>query len=121
MNVAARSPAGARQLRDWLVESDSVLDPQAYVLRPDVVLRIAGQLLEEKTAYGRTRRAVLAALEELRRAHEAGLVRIPQREVRWLDSLQKQADALPEDEGELTAEFLDSNTNENFLPVEYAL
>jgi methanol---5-hydroxybenzimidazolylcobamide Co-methyltransferase len=121
MNVAARSPGGARQLRDWLVDSDSALDPQAYVLRPDVVLRIAGQLLEEKTAYGRTRRAVLAALEELRRAHQHGAVQILPREVRWLDSLQQQADALPEDEDELTAEFLGSNTNQNFVPAEYAL
>ncbi len=121
MNVAARNIEDARRFRDWLVESDSALDPQAYVLRPDVVLRIAAQLLEEKSAYGRTRRAVFATLEELRTAYQRGAVRIPSREVRWLDSLQKQADALPEDEDELTAEFLGSNTNQNFVPAEYAL
>jgi len=121
MNVAAHDVGDAAQLRDWLVASDSALDPQAYVLRPDVVLRIANEIVQEETAYGRTRRAVLAALDELRRAQQRGAFRIQPRELRWLDSLQRQADALPEDEAELTAEFLGANTNENFLPAEYAL
>jgi len=38
MNVASgHGRAAALSLRDWLSESDARSDPQAYVLRPDVV------------------------------------------------------------------------------------
>jgi methanol--5-hydroxybenzimidazolylcobamide Co-methyltransferase len=119
--VLAGSGAGARQLRDWLVESDAALDPQAYVLRPDVVLRISGEIAAERTPYQQTRRAVLAALNELRQARQQGAVKIAAREIRWLDSLQKQADALPECEDELITEMLQSSEAPSFLPEEYGL
>jgi methanol--5-hydroxybenzimidazolylcobamide Co-methyltransferase len=105
MNVAAgRSAQDARRLRDWLTESDAALDPQAWVLRPDVVLRLAAEIVSEQTAYLRTRRAIRATLDELARAHASGELRIPEREIRWLDMLRMQADALPDDEGQLCAE-----------------
>lgn len=122
MNTAsARSSADARQLRDWLVESDAALDPQAYVLRPDVVLRISSQIVQETTPYRQTRRAILATLDELRQARDQHRVRIHDREARWLDTLQRQADALPEDEETLTAEILQGPEAGNFLPEEYGL
>jgi methanol--5-hydroxybenzimidazolylcobamide Co-methyltransferase len=122
MNTALAQGRGeARRLRDWLVESDAVLDPQAYVLRPEVVLRLSQQIAAEKSVYLRTRRAVLAALDELRLAHETGAVRIPAREVRWLDILQRQADSLPESETEFIAEMLATIEPGVFLPEEYGL
>jgi methanol--5-hydroxybenzimidazolylcobamide Co-methyltransferase len=122
MNTALAQPNGdAHKLRDWLVESDAPLDPQAFVLRPDVVLRISREIMQEKTPYLRTRRAVLAALQEIRQAHQCGQLKIPAREIRWLDILQAQADALPEDEDELTREMLQSAEAEKFLPAEYGL
>ena len=122
MNTAsAQSPEDARRLRDWLVESDAALDPQAFVLRPDVVLRLSRQILEEPTPYRRTRRAILAALEELTRAHAKGRLKIPAREVPWLDTLRQQADALPERAEDLIAEMLQSPEAAHFLPAEYGL
>ena len=102
MNVAAsHGQPSALCLRDWLVESDSCLDPQAYVLRPDVVIQLAGEIIQEETPYLRTRRAALATLEVLRKAHADGQVNLPPNEVRWLDRLSSQADSLPEDENVL--------------------
>ena len=122
MNVAAgKSDADARRLRDWLVESDAALDPQAHVLRPDVVLRLAGKIISEPTPYLRTRRAVLEAVDELARAHQGGVLNLAPREVRWLDTLRKQADTLPEDERELTAEMFASPEFGAILPKEYGL
>ena len=73
MNVASANDK-AVELRDWLVESDAALDPQAYILRPDVVLELAAEIVAEPTPYLRTRRAALAALQVLRGAvGEAGL------------------------------------------------
>ncbi len=104
MNVAsARGDEAARTLRDWWVESDAHLDPQAYVLRPDVVLAIAGELVSEPGAYLRTRRAALAVLAHLRQAHAAGQFSLSKMELRWLERLSSQADELPLDEDEFIA------------------
>ncbi len=92
------SATDKRALRDWLVESDSHYDPQAYVLRPDVVIDLAREIIAEPTAYRRTRRAALATLERLRKAHADGAFQLSPAEVRWLDRLSAAADELPEDE-----------------------
>jgi len=119
--AASRSTGDALRLRDWLVESDAASDPQAWVLRPDVVLRISAQILQENDPYRQTRRAVLAALAEIARAHKAGELRILPREMKWLDKLQQDAEALPEDEAELLEEFLASPLRAKFLPESYGL
>ncbi|HYO87332.1 MAG TPA: methyltransferase MtaB domain-containing protein [Candidatus Limnocylindrales bacterium] len=107
MNTAsAQGPSSAIQLRDLFVESDSHLDPQAYVLRPDVVIQLAGEIIQEETHYLRTRRAALATLDLLRTAHHEGRYLLPANEVGWLDRLQRQADRLPEDESVFVAEML---------------
>jgi methanol--5-hydroxybenzimidazolylcobamide Co-methyltransferase len=104
MNIASGHGAeAARQLRDWFVESDAATDPQAYILRPDIVLELAREIIAETTPYGRTRRAALATLSCLRGAHTDGILTLPPAEVRWLDSLSRQADELPESEAEFVA------------------
>ncbi|MGZ5408020.1 MAG: methyltransferase MtaB domain-containing protein, partial [Aeromicrobium sp.] len=48
MNTASKhGPAAARTLRDWMSASDSGYDPQAFVLRPDVVLELAAEIISE--------------------------------------------------------------------------
>jgi methanol--5-hydroxybenzimidazolylcobamide Co-methyltransferase len=119
--AAAASPADARRLRDWLTDSDAALDPQAYVLRPDVVLRLSQAILAEPTPYLQTRRAVIAATREICSASDEGRLRIVAREVRWLARLREQAEALPEDENVLIGEVLDSPDHPPFLAEEYGL
>ncbi|HMK96225.1 MAG TPA: methyltransferase MtaB domain-containing protein [Acidimicrobiales bacterium] len=99
MNVAA-SRGRALELRDWLVASDAALDPQAYVLRPEVVVEIAGEIVAEASPYQRTRRAALVALHALRSASSDGVLTLSPPEQRWLARLSTQADELPEDEGD---------------------
>jgi methanol--5-hydroxybenzimidazolylcobamide Co-methyltransferase len=101
MNTAsAGGVSAALTLRDLYVESDSHLDPQAYVLRPDVVVHLAGEIIQEETTYKRTRRAALATLETLRKAYADGSVQLPANEVAWLSRLSRQADSLPDDENQ---------------------
>ena len=104
MNTASsHGPAAARALRDWVTESDAALDPQAYVLRPDIVLDLSAQIIAEPTPYLRTRRAAQAALACLRQAAANGDLTYTNLERRWLDKLSRSADELPEDEQEFTA------------------
>ncbi len=122
MNTASkRSPEDARKLRDWLVDSDAALDPQAYILKPEVVLRISRAIIEEDSPYHRTRRAVLAALAEITQAQRDGHLKLVARELTWLKRLQIQADELPENEADLIEEILQTPQGANFLPLEYGL
>ena len=101
MNTAtSHGRAAAQTLRDWWVESDAKYDPQAYVLKPEVVLDLAAQIIAEPSAYLRTRKAAQATFACLRQAAEKGELSFSKLEARWLDRLSKKADALPEDEDE---------------------
>jgi methanol--5-hydroxybenzimidazolylcobamide Co-methyltransferase len=99
MNEAtARGPEAVRLLRDLWSDSDRRHDPQAYVLRPDVALDLAGRIVEEDTPYRRMRRAAREALAALRRGYQEGAFALSAGEVHWLDRLSRQAEALPDDE-----------------------
>jgi len=105
MNVAGAA-GKALELRDWLVASDMALDPQAYVLAPEVVFSLAGEIVAEVGAYRRARRAAVAVLEALRSAAAGGAIRLARSEQRWLDRLSAQADGLPDDEDRFIAQVL---------------
>jgi methanol--5-hydroxybenzimidazolylcobamide Co-methyltransferase len=96
---AAGAAGRELELRDLFVASDAALDPQAHVLRPEVVLELAGQIVAEPTPYRRVRRAALATLVSLRTAHETGALSLSRPEIGWLGRLAAAADELPEDEG----------------------
>lgn len=122
MNTAAgHGKDAARVLRDWWVESDAKFDPQAYVLRPDVVLQLSQSIIAEPTPYLRTRRAALASLECLRKAGENKEIPLSRLELRWLDKLSAQADTLPEDENEFIASMLPGLDAGKVRVDEYAL
>jgi len=120
MNVAT---AGGHELelRDLFVASDASLDPQAYVLRPDVVLQLAGQIVEEPTPYRRVRRAALATLETLRGAHAAGSFTLSKPEASWLTRLSATAEKLPEQEEALVEAMLSQIDDRKVRLDEYEL
>ena len=109
MNAASsHGTEAALNLRDWFVESDAALDPQAYVLKPEIVLDIAKEIISEPTAYLRTRKAAQISLAVLRDALLAGNLNFSKQETRWMDNLSKKADQLPEDEEEFIQSILPS-------------
>lgn len=97
-----RAAAGGRDdalsLRDWMVESDCGLDPQAYVLRPDSVVSLARAIVGESGAY---RRGVAVALEAVRIIEDAageGRLKILPIEAPWLGRMRSALEGLPETE-----------------------
>ena len=109
------------RMREWLTESDAALDPQAWVLRPDVVLRIAAKIAEQRTPYEQTRAAAYWAIKELRDAVSTGALNLITRERKWLDKLAATVDQLPDREEELMEEMLASPLASRFIPEEYGL
>jgi methanol--5-hydroxybenzimidazolylcobamide Co-methyltransferase len=122
MNTAAQSGRqNALLLRDWLCESDSRYDPQAYVLRPDVVFAISEEIIKEDTPYRRSKAAALAAVNGLRRAVKNGSVTIDSRESSWLDTMETHLESVPDDEEQFISEMLERCESDKFDPKKYDL
>lgn len=121
MNEATRrGPETARLLRDLHADSDSCFDPQAYVLRPDVVFEIAEKIVsDQKGGLSRAKTAAQAAVDALRRGLSQDKVLIEEREKDWLDILESQIESIPDSEDEFIAEMIDDC--EKFDPKIYDL
>jgi len=122
MNTASKGGVeSTRQMRDWLVESDSYYDPQAYVLRPDIVLKLSEKILKGKNHFERSKIAALETVKLLRQAYENGDVKIEEREITWFDMIQKEVESISDDVGAFTQEMIAANTSEKFDPKKYDL
>jgi len=120
MNTAAQGgQEHARLLRDWLVDSDSSLDPQAYVLRPDVALKLSGEIIKGESHYARTKIAGLAAVEELKKAAAARQVMIDDKELKWLDKIESHLIKASDNEEQFVKQMTDACKSEKFNPSKY--
>jgi methanol--5-hydroxybenzimidazolylcobamide Co-methyltransferase len=117
--ASARGEDTARLLRDLHADSDSQLDPQAYVLRPDVVLDISQKLVAETGYYRRTKKAAELALEAMAEGHKNGRLNLPEREIISLENLREDVAAMPPEEGQLIDELM--GTCEKLDPKKYDL
>ena len=103
MNEAsARGRETALMLRDLHADSDSRLDPQAYVLRPDVVLDISKELVKVDGYYPRAKKAASLALSYIQKAHDQNNLQLNEKELMWLGNLADTVETLPNDVGEFT-------------------
>lgn len=122
MNEAlAKGMEQALLLRDMLADSDSGYDPQAYVLRPDVVLKISKEIIKENGHLNRTRAAALAAIDELKQAAKDKRVFVEERELSWLGMMESQIEAIPQDEHEFINQMVKENASDKFIPEKYDL
>lgn len=122
MNRArADGKEGALRLRDWLVESDAALDPQAYVLAPDSAVAFGKAIVSQPTPYAAGKAVCLEAVRLLREARAAGRVAIAENELPYLDALADAVEDLPEDENEFIEEMMDEVDTDKFLPAEYEI
>ncbi len=121
MNTAAKTEGGARQLRDWLTDSDAPIDAQAYILRPDVVLRISEKIAQSNDPYEQTLLASEAAINELRDGIENKKVSVAEREKPWIDIMEMALEDMPRTESALIEEMLAEPDADKFLPEEYGI
>jgi len=120
MNKAAEK-GQAVFMRDLMTESDCYLDPQAYVLRPDVALKVAQEIVKTEDAFSRTVNTARLTLDILNDAVKNKELELDERELKYIDILRDQIDEIPENEEEFIAEMLDEVDPGKFIPAEYGL
>jgi methanol--5-hydroxybenzimidazolylcobamide Co-methyltransferase len=122
MNTArGHGPESARLLQQWLVESDELLDPQAYILSPQSSVELARVIVHADSHYHAGVAVARKAVELLRAAHDHKHLHIAPNEVGWFDILQQALDELPDSETEFIAQQLALADRSRFLPQEYGL
>lgn len=105
MNEATdRGAETAILLRDLHADSDSRLDPQAYVLRPDVVLDLSKEIVKADSRYDRMKLAAKLTVERLQAASDGGDLVLNDKEKDWLGILASEIDQFPATPEELTEE-----------------
>ena len=120
MNTATKK-GQAKLMRDLLVESDCYLDPQAYMLRPDVVFEIAREIVKTKDPFSRTLHTAKLSLDILQRAVTHKDLTLDERELNWIDRLRDQIDAIPEDEEAFISEMKEELSEAEYSLTEYGL
>lgn len=120
MNVAA-AKGQAVNFRDLLAESDAKYDPQAFVLRPDVVYDISKEILKVQDPFLRTKVGAQLAIDKIKEAIKNKEVQIEDREYAWLDIMNQQLEGIPDDGQEFWHEMKDEVDMEKFSPAEYGL
>lgn len=104
-------------LRDLHADSDSYYDPQAYILRPDVVLDISKELVKVDGHYARGKKAAELAFKHIKDGYQAGQLELNEKETMWLDRLAETVDSLPADVDEFIGDVID--TCEKLDPKKY--
>lgn len=111
----------ARQLQKWLVNSDAYHDPQAFVLHPEFVMRMARGLLDYNSPLEQVLYSVGETLRTLREVHDSGKLKLAANDRRWLDLLEMQLESIPSDAERLKEQILAGPQGSKFLPTEYGL
>ncbi|MDR3077914.1 MAG: methanol--corrinoid methyltransferase [Planctomycetota bacterium] len=119
--AAADGGEGRRRLRDWLVDSDAGLDPQAYVLTPECSIRFGQAIVGQPTPYLAAWAVGLEAVKAIREAAAAGKVAVAPPEMPYLDAMEADLKAMPGDEGKFIAEMMDEVEPGKFVAGDYGL
>lgn len=96
-------------LQRCMIQSDKYRDPQAFVLAPDVALKIGRVIVSNPSSY--YSRAVSAALEAVRLIREAiddGYLRLNLLEVKYLGEIEGSLKRLPDDQDKFMERVLPS-------------
>ncbi|MCF7740281.1 MAG: methanol--corrinoid methyltransferase [Candidatus Marinimicrobia bacterium] len=107
--------------RRLLIESDIHRDPQAYVLDPEVVIKISQKLINCDTPLAMTFKAVKETINIIEKAYQDKELELNKGDVRWLGLLKNQLGNIPKDESSLLERIQSSPLGDKFLPQEYGI
>lgn len=111
----------ANVIRDLLIESDCYLDPQAYIMKPESVFEISGEIVKYQDSFTRTLATARTTLDILQRGIDNKEIKLDDREINWMDILRSQIEDIPEDEEEFIAEMKDEADDTKYRAEEYGI
>jgi methanol---5-hydroxybenzimidazolylcobamide Co-methyltransferase len=111
----------ALMLRDLMVDSDTVLDPQALILSPANAVRIAGAIVQADNHYRQTVAAATETLAIIREAYESGTLKLSEMEVPWIDMIGDTLAGLPANEDDFIARVQSTLDQSKFRAEDYGL
>ncbi len=114
-------PASALQLRNLLVNSDLLFDPQALVLAPGPVIEISKTMLQGKNYVHAAVLGSLKALDLIEEAYQSGQLKIAEAELSWIEMIRMDLSGIPDDEDLFIEQMLASVEKGKFIPEEYGL
>lgn len=112
---------GARLLQKWLVDSDALQDPQAYLLGPARVIDLSQVIVSAPNHYLAGRAVALRAIELIRSAVENEGLRVAPREMIYLDMMQADLESLPDEEDTFIAQCMAEVDTAKFVAADYDL
>lgn len=107
--------------RKWMVQSDAALDPQAYILTPANAITVARAVVEAPDYYSAGKAAALTAVKLLREGHDTSHLRIAEREVSWLDTIEETVESLPAREEDFIGQMMGLVDTTKFVAADYSL
>ncbi|MCF7823681.1 MAG: hypothetical protein K9N35_05865 [Candidatus Marinimicrobia bacterium] len=110
----------SRMYRDLLVRSDLEQSPEALMLEPQTVLRIARSIAQCPNPYTQTRNAIFTAFKSLQDAVDSNQLKLPSREQTWWSKIPGLLAQIPENENE-AIEYLITTYHGVFNPQAYGL
>jgi methanol--5-hydroxybenzimidazolylcobamide Co-methyltransferase len=122
MNEAlADGREAALQYRKWMVSSDASRDPQAFILGPEQAITIARSIVDAPNPYAAGRAAGLTALQLLKDGLAAGALKVPAREMPWIERLRGTLEDLPSTENEFVDLMMSKVDTTKFVAADYGI
>ncbi len=108
-------------LQKHLVESDMYFDPQAFILAPSNVIKIAKEMVKGKTYVESAVKGANKGLDLIEEAVLSGELKSSEMENIWIDTIREELNTIPSDEDVFIEEMLRVTDQSKFIREEYGL
>ncbi len=106
-------------LQRLMVNSDIHHDPQALVLAPETVIKVAGEIVKGENYIESAVKGTLKGLDIIEEAVSLGKLEMEDREIVWIDLLRNEIASIPIDESTFVEEIISQIGTSKFIPSEY--
>ena len=122
MNQAIKEgKADILQLQKLFVNSDKYYDPQAFILAPENVISISGEIVKGSNYIDATKKGCLKALELISEALQTGALMHDEKEDEWMGILKEDIASIPDNESEFLEMVLPTIDSSKVILSEYGL
>ncbi len=108
-------------LQKFLVESDMYLDPQAFILAPSNVIKIAEEMVKGQNYVECAVKGCLKGLQLIEEAVMSGELRSSEMENMWIYAMREELESIPSDENYFIEDMLKVTDQSKFILAEYGL